>query len=124
MNNISKGRCLCGASGFEFHGVAAFAIRCFCRDCQHVSGGGHLPQMGVSAEGFMHFGKVKLFTKPSDAGNELGFSFCADCGAPLFKTTSKMPDTVFVYPGALDAPPDADFSQAVFETSRAVWDSA
>ena len=47
MTGTHSGGCLCGASRFAFEGAPKFAIQCFCRDCQHVSGGGHLPQMAV-----------------------------------------------------------------------------
>ena len=124
MGETCKGRCLCGASEFEFIGKMKFAIRCFCTDCQHVSGGGHLPQAGVSSEGWQQSGPIKTFEKAADSGSTLGFSFCGECGSPLFKTTSKMPDTVFVMAGALEDARGADFSARVFEERRAAWDQS
>ena len=119
-----KGQCLCGTSKFASDGEIKFAIKCFCRDCQHVSGGGHLPQLGVAAQGFASTGPIKTYHQLSDAGSDLGFSFCADCGSPLFKTTSKATDLVFIMAGAVDEPHDFDVGQDVFEASRQAWDHA
>ena len=99
------------------------AFQCYCRDCQHVSGGGHLPQVGVAAKGFSSAGAVKAHRAKSDAGNDLVFSFCGDCGSPLFKQTAIAPDQVFLYPGALDHPPDVTFEHKVFEQGRQPWDT-
>ncbi|MDA8746743.1 GFA family protein [Litoreibacter sp.] len=122
MAQTSKGGCLCDASNFTFSGEAKFTIQCYCRDCQHVSGGGHLPQLGVSSDGFLSSGPIKNYTQKSDAGNDLTFSFCGQCGAPLFKTTSKAPELTFVYAGALTDPTDLNFDTHVFESSKQSWD--
>ena len=122
MNETTTGQCLCGASSFSVTEPHKFAIQCYCRDCQHVSGGGHLPQIGVARAAFSSAGPVKTYTQKSDAGSDLFFSFCAECGSPLFKATGKAADLVFVYPGALSHPPEVDFGNHVFESSRQPWD--
>jgi hypothetical protein len=119
----SEGGCLCGACRFGFDGTAKFAIRCYCRDCQQVSGGGSLPQLGIETDGFVSSGPIKSYSKLSDAGHEITFFFCSDCGAPMFKTTAKMPELVFVYAGPLENADGLDFSQGVFEDSRQEWDA-
>ena len=122
MSDTSTGSCLCGASTFSFEGSALFAVRCYCRDCQHASGGGHMPQMGVTRHGMGVSGPIKIYETTAESGNALGFHFCGECGSPLFKTTSMMPDKMFVNAGALDAPPDVDFSKRVYEEARQPWD--
>jgi len=124
MGSTSHGGCLCGASSYQFQGDVKFAIDCYCTDCQKVSGGGHLPQIAVSEEAFSSTGPIKTYVKGSDAGNELGFSYCGECGSPLFKSTSKMPDTRFIYAGSLTKPPQTSFDRKVFESSRQPWDAS
>lgn len=123
MLDKSTGGCLCGASRFAFEGAPRFAIQCYCRDCQHVSGGGHLPQLAVATDAFSSSGPIKTYSQISDAGNTLYFSFCETCGSPLTKATSKMPEMTFVYPGAMDAPPDVSFENHVFEDRKQPWDN-
>ena len=122
MTETHSGGCLCGASRFSFEGDAKFSIQCFCRDCQHVSGGGHLPQLGVDRAVLTRSGPIKTYQAASDSGSTLGFHFCAECGSPLLKTTTRAPDLIFVYPGALDDPSIFEPGQNVFEGSRQPWD--
>lgn len=122
MQQATTGKCLCGASSYEFNGEIKFAIQCYCTDCQHVSGGGHLPQVGIPKEGFKSIGAIKTYSNHSDAGNTLYFTFCSNCGSPLYKSTSKIPDMFFVYPGSMDTRSDVSFDTKVFENSRQHWD--
>lgn len=124
MANSWTGRCLCGASVYAAQGPAKFTISCYCTDCQHMTGGGHLPQVGVDADGFAASGPIKTFVQKSDAGHDIGFNFCAECGSPLFKTTSKMADTVFLTAGTLADGSGLDVPVKVFETSRQPWDQS
>ena len=61
MSSTLKGMCLCGASEYNFVGGVKFAIQCHCRDCQHISGGGHLPQIAVPSDQFASLGKIKVY---------------------------------------------------------------
>ena len=122
MTETHAGGCLCGASRFQFEGAPKFAIQCFCRDCQHVSGGGHLPQLAIDRAVLTRSGPIKTYEAASDSGSTLGFHFCGACGSPLLKTTTRAPDLVFIYPGALDDPSIYEPGKNVFEASRQVWD--
>ena len=119
-----NGRCLCGGSVFDGGAEARFAIQCYCRDCQHVSGGGSMPQVAIQSAALSRSGPIRTFAATSDAGNALGFSFCADCGSPLFKTTAAAPDLVFLGAGALDEPDLFTFGREVFEVGRRMWDKS
>ncbi|MEP2531272.1 GFA family protein [Shimia sp.] len=123
MAEKMTGQCLCGASTFDFIKQPKFAIQCHCRDCQQISGGGHLPQVAVPSEKFVAHGKVKTYETVSDAGNTVGISFCGACGCSLFKATSKMPDVKFLCAGALDEDLVAEPFQRVLEDCQRVWDN-
>ena len=49
-------------------------------------------------------GSPKGFTKKGDSGNELTRYFCPDCGSPLFTSSPRHPDFVYVKAGAFDDP--------------------
>ena len=123
MTSSAKGTCLCGASSFTCTPDVKFAIQCHCRDCQHISGGGHLPQIAVPAEAFQTTGPITTYQTTSDAGNTVDIAFCSTCGSPLFKATSKMPDVKFLCAGALDEDLLAEPFHKVFEDCRRVWDT-
>lgn len=123
MTERLSGGCLCGAVRYALAEPAKFSIQCFCRDCQKISGGGHLPQMAVERAALTASGPVKTFSWKSDGGNDLRFDFCSECGSPLFKTTTQAPDLVFVLAGSLDDPAAFVPGRKVFETSRQPWDA-
>ena len=52
----------------------------------------------------------------------LEFIFCRDCGSPLLKATSRMPDAIAIYAGALDDPALFERGKDVFEAGRQPWD--
>ncbi len=122
MGIPSTGGCLCGASTYHFDAEVKFAIRCYCRDCQQASGGGHMPQVAIPLATFTSSGPIKGYAKTSEAGSALRFSFCGECGSPLFKSTSKMPDMLVINAGSLGQIPQIPVFQKVFEGSRQSWD--
>lgn len=122
MTSSVQGRCLCGHSSYKFIGEVKFAIQCYCRDCQQISGGGHLPQIAVPADQFAAAGQIKSYKMNSDSGNAVEISFCGECGSPLFKSTSKMPEVRFLCAGSLTEDLFKEPLQRVFEESRRIWD--
>ena len=123
MSKFVQGSCLCGASGFKASAEVKFAIQCHCRDCQHISGGGNLPQVAVPSDDFESRGMTKVYETKSDSGNAVKISFCGTCGSPLYKSTSKMTDTVFLCAGSLEEDLVKEHFQSVFDDCRRVWAS-
>ena len=122
MAQLRHGGCLCGQSRYQATGEPQFGVKCYCRDCQKVSGGGHVPQLAFPEEAFEFSGPVAFHGRQSDAGNDLQFAFCSQCGSPLFKYTSKLIDVVFVTAGSLDDPTIFTVRYKGFEDSRLPWD--
>ncbi|WP_424943995.1 GFA family protein [Aliiroseovarius crassostreae] len=118
-----KGGCLCGACRFEYHGDVRFSIQCYCRDCQHATGAGHAPQMVVDRSRLRTEGPFKTYHSKAASGHALAFTFCAECGSPLVKSTTRMPDAIAIYAGALDDPSIYTRGNDVFEDRRHDWDS-
>ena len=122
MGEIHKGGCLCESTRFSVAGETEFTIDCYCRDCQHISGAGHLPQCIFLRGDFSVSGPVKTHKRKADSGNDLEVGFCGECGSPLFKTTTMFPDKIAVYVGGFDDQSGFTFSQKVHEGSRQHWD--
>lgn len=123
MSDPIQGGCLCGATRYSFGGGPKFAIQCYCRDCQHVSGGGHLHQFAVVRDRFETSGALKIHNRTSDSGNALEVAFCGECGSPIFKSTALAPDIVLVMAGSLDEPASFEPGKKVHEASRQPWDA-
>ncbi|WP_416384580.1 GFA family protein [Roseovarius sp. Pro17] len=97
-----SGGCLCGKTRYTLTTAPEYAIRCYCRDCQHISGGGHAPQVAFKRGGFACSGPLKTYGLKSAAGNDVEVGFCFECGSPIRKTTSLQPGIVYVLAGSLD----------------------
>ncbi len=121
MTEVTGG-CLCGATRYRAVGPAKFSIKCFCTDCQKVTGTGGAPQMAVDAATLTITGNLKLFDAKAESGSDIAFGFCGDCGSPLTKSTTRAPDMTFLYAGSLDNPSDFPEPKPVFESSRPAWD--
>ena len=46
-----SGGCLCKKVRYEASDDVVNSIQCYCRDCQHMSGGGNAPQFAVKRKG-------------------------------------------------------------------------
>ncbi|MCH2169663.1 GFA family protein [Myxococcota bacterium] len=99
-----QGGCYCGAVRYEVEGDAMMKGQCFCRECQHNTGGGAAYIMGVPEAGFTYTqGSPKAFSR-SDLENAVTREFCGDCGAPLATRAPGMAGAVMIKVGSLDDP--------------------
>ena len=121
MSSPRTGGCLCGKVRYKT-GEAAFAVHCYCRDCQHISGGGHAPQFAVKRDAISRSGPLQTYDIKADSGHDVEFGFCRECGSPIYKTTTRLPDVVFFFAGSLDDPTLFDGSMKVYEERRQPWD--
>lgn len=118
----TRGQCLCRKVNITISGEPQFSILCYCKDCQKISGGGHLPQVAIQRSNIEIKGNLATLRWKSEAGNDLHLSFCRDCGSPIFKSTSKMPDTIFVSVGLLDRQEMFTVPNHAFLERRQSWD--
>jgi len=104
MPNIT-GHCLCNAVRFTISAALGPAAYCHCTDCRRVTGSAFNISVPVAAAGFeIAAGQPKAYTMTADSGTELTRHFCGDCGAPVYTSSPKHPDTVYVKAGLLDDP--------------------
>lgn len=122
MPTPQTGGCLCAKVRYETGGEPVHAIQCYCRDCQHMSGGGNAPQLAVMRDTVSISGPVRTFGLKSDSGNDVELGFCEECGSPIYKTTSKIPELIFLFAGSLDDPATFVPRHKVYEDRRLPWD--
>ena len=124
MPTPQTGACLSAKVRYETTGEAVHAIHCYCRDCQHMSGGGNAPQLAVMRDTLTLSGPVKTFGVTSDSGNDVELGFCGECGSPIYKTTSYTPELIFLFAGSLDDPARFTPRNKVYEDRRQPWDES
>jgi hypothetical protein len=105
MASTISGRCLCGGVTYEYSGSVGPANYCHCEDCRRCTGSAF--NIGVRfnlAEFRVTSGTPEGFTKRGASGRELTRHFCPECGSPIFTSSLKHPDYVYVKAGTLDDP--------------------
>lgn len=118
------GGCACGQVRFTTTGTPRFAIICQCRDCQQMTGSAHAAQFGHTAGDFAVTGELHHWDRTSGAGFTVRKYFCPTCGAPVYSTTTRMPDGVMVLAGALDDPSAITPTMLVYGEDSIPWDHA
>ena len=98
-----EGGCYCGQVRYRIDAAPLLVAQCFCRACQHVSGGAQHVFSLIPPTGF-HWtqGTPQSFTR-SDLPNAVTRSFCATCGTQLATRRPGL-DAVIVRIGTLDEP--------------------
>lgn len=113
------GHCLCGQVTYIYLGEVGPANLCHCEDCRRCTGSAFNVGVRLTAAAFrITRGAPKGYTKAGDSGTPLTRWFCPDCGSPLYTTSPKHPEFIYVKAGTLDNP-------AIVHVERQIWlDSA
>jgi len=90
---------------YQYSGPVGPANYCHCEDCRRCTGSAFNIGVRLEAEGFrVASGTTSGFTKRADSGSELTRHFCPQCGSPIFTSSPKHPEYVYVKGGTLDDP--------------------
>jgi hypothetical protein len=122
MDNLTIGKCLCGAVTFRISGEFESFFLCHCARCRKDSGSAHSANLFSSKAKITWLsgkGNIKEFRL---AGSQHMKCFCADCGSalPFVQATGG----VLVVPaGSLDSPTDIRPDAHICFSSRADWDN-
>ena len=105
MPSTVEGRCLCGHVSYEYRGTIGSAGYCHCEDCRRCTGSAFNVSVRFDLADFhIAGGQPKRFTKRADSGNELTRHFCPECGSPIYTSSPRHPEFVYVKAGTLDDP--------------------
>jgi hypothetical protein len=112
------GGCYCGAVRYRATGEVLTKGMCFCRECQHISGGGGSVIMAMPAAGFSYTsGQPAMFAR-SDLETPGTREFCAICGTHLVTHSPRMQGAVLIKVGSLDDQSAYDMPGAIVYTSE------
>lgn len=97
------GGCYCGGLRYRAEGQPFLKGECYCRACQHISGGGPHLFMIMPAAGFSWTdGEPARFTKP-DLEGAVTREFCPHCGTAVATRRPGL-EAVILRIGTLDDP--------------------
>ena len=118
------GGCLCGALRYRAEGEPNFQGLCHCRNCQRLSGGGHVgwlcfPETTVTVEG-----KTHSYATTGGSGRTATRFSCPTCHSIVYGTAEVMPGLINIYAGSLDDTSQFKPTMAIFTRSRPAWDDS
>jgi hypothetical protein len=117
------GGCACGRVAYACSEAPFSMVNCHCRDCQRAGGSGHSPSVVVKRSAFrITRGEPRFYERRADSGATARRAFCADCGSPLYASTSARPELVVIRAGSLDDPSWFRPGAVVFADSAQAWD--
>lgn len=122
MVKVLTGQCACGRIGYKVSAETKFSLICHCRQCQRITGTGHAAQFAVPEDKTEVSGSLTFYDQTADSGNTVSSGFCAECGSPVLKKTTAMPDTLFFHAATLDEPSLFSPDMVVFDHAAPPWD--
>lgn len=100
MEKLS-GQCLCGSITYECSEEAVMGGHCQCRDCQKISGAGHISSLAVPRGSLTIKGALRFHETTADSGNVVRRGFCPQCGCHIYAENSGLPQFEFLRAGSL-----------------------
>ena len=119
------GGCACGAIRYECTAEPILMLKCHCRDCQRITGGGFAAAVLVPAQAFrLTQGQLFYHFTPSLAGGKHKRGFCAQCGSRLTVAEKQDEPSRFVgiLAGSLDDPSWFHSQMDTFAADAQPWD--
>jgi hypothetical protein len=117
-----EGGCLCGAITYKISGKPIIVAHCYCRDCQRVSGAGHITGAMFPVDQIDVAGRMSEYQGTGDSGSTVSHLFCATCSSRLFGKNTGMPGVMTVACGTLNDPSALTPQVAIFARTRPHWD--
>ncbi|PWJ16971.1 GFA family protein [Jannaschia seohaensis] len=122
MTQRITGGCHCGAARYRGRGAAAAPFRCYCRDCQRLTGTGHAEMLPLERDSLHLDGPVTEYRMTAGSGAPTWSAFCATCGAPLTRRSDRMSDLVYVHAASLHAPEHYSPERILYPEAAQRWD--
>ena len=125
MSGHYRGGCACGQVKLELSGEPLLVRQCWCRHCQHLSGGSATTNALFLTQDFASEGEISWSAHVADSGNTLNWGFCPQCGSQLLSWSSARPHMRVIRLGTLDQPHGLKPTQVIWTAQApewAVWD--
>ncbi|MBU2942688.1 GFA family protein [Shimia thalassica] len=122
MKKAVTGGCKCGAARYrgEISNVSMF--RCYCRDCQQLTGAGHSEMFPLVSETFKLSGPSTEYQMTGGSGRSTWSRFCPTCGSPLTRRSERMGQCVYVHASSLDEPEIYMPRRTLYDEAAQPWD--
>lgn len=117
-----SGSCLCGAVRFTCAAGVGPAGYCHCADCRKCTGSAFNVSVPCPTASFrIEQGDLGSFTKTGTSGSAITRHFCRGCGSPVYTSSPRHVETVYVKAGLLDDPSLVMPVREAWTRSRVAW---
>lgn len=118
----ATGGCLCGAVRFTCEGELGPAGYCHCEDCRRCTGSAFNLSVRCPRDAFrLEQGDLGGYTKAGASGQPLTRHFCRACGSPIYTSSPRHADAVYLKAGVFDDPAVAIPAFEAWTRSRTPW---
>ena len=117
-----KGGCACQAIRYQLNGQMGFSFHCQCRDCQYLSGTGHISVFICKDAELDLNGEMTWYARTAPSGNIVRSGFCPICGTPVINQNSGFAGNLFVAAATLDDPSEFTPTKVVHRDGGLDWD--
>lgn len=118
MAVLYQGGCRCGQIRYACQAAPIAVTLCYCRDCQHWSGGACGNYVLMPAKAVTRQGRTMGYRVQADSGRVVHREFCPECGSPLFATT---PHLLAMTVASFDDPSPFTPTMAIWLDSAPLW---
>ncbi|KDA02813.1 GFA family protein [Hyphomonas oceanitis] len=116
------GGCLCGNVRFTYDGEIGPAGYCHCADCRRCTGAAYaLSVRFVEARFDLERGTLGEFAKVGESGHALTRHFCVACGSPVYTSSARHPEFIYVKAGVIDDASIVHPTHQIWTQSRVSW---
>jgi hypothetical protein len=115
------GRCACGQVTLQISGEPVTTRQCWCRQCQHLAGGGPSHNAMFRSEDVQIEGRLAQHSYVAASGNTLTQWFCPSCGNHIYGQSSARPQFRTVRFGVLDQPHGLRPRMAIWTEAAPPW---
>lgn len=121
---MMTGGCLCGALRWRADGEPELQGLCHCRNCQRLSGGGHVGFICFPDAAAIVQGETRSYGVTGGSGRLATRFSCPVCNAIVFGRSEMMPGKINFYAGSLDDASLFKPTLAIFVRTRPPWDDS
>lgn len=122
MDEDITGGCHCGVVRYSGRPIDAPHFRCFCRDCQRLTGTGHSEMLPLDRATFRLDGPATEYRMTGGSGRPTWSGFCPTCASPLTRRSDRMSDRIYVHAASLDDPSRYEPTCVIYPEAAQPWD--
>lgn len=122
IESAVTGQCKCGQVTYRGQRTDVPMFRCYCRDCQQLTGTGHSEMMPLEAQSFEMRGPFREYEMTGGSGKSTWSRFCAICGLQLARRSERSPNRIYIHAASLQDPDRYQPEITIYTDAAQSWD--